>query len=210
MLQKHGSTRGWLISAGDKQSLRDFYRGARRALAGERQAIHARAVADELLPRIASGNTVAAYVARDGEVDLGVLIEACWRRHVGVAIPVLDGRTMRFAEYRLGSPLRDNRFGIVEPVRPVTVIPDLVLVPVVAFDANGRRLGMGGGYYDRYFAAVPTPERVGIAHECQRAARLPANPWDIPLTAVVTEKGWQTFRNHGYYSRKRLEDSTSK
>lgn len=177
----------------EKRSLRRFYRAARRALSAEDQREHALAIADEVMKRLDDGATVAAYLARDGEVDLGNVIERCWRRRIVVAVPVLGGREMRFAEYPCGAPLERNRFGIAEPVKPRYVTPNVVLAPLVAFDGRGHRLGMGGGYYDRFFAATRTVARIGIAHECQRAAALPATSSDVSLTAVVTENGWQSF-----------------
>ena len=72
---------------------------------------------------------------------------------------------------------------------------DLVLVPLVAFDRRGTRLGMGAGYYDRFFGSIARalrPRIVGVAHEVQRsAADLPAAAWDVPLDGVLTERGWQ-------------------
>ena len=88
--------------------------------------------------------------------------------------------------------MRPNRFGIREPAEPVWCAPTLILTPLVAFDDAGRRLGMGGGYYDRYLAARPGVKRVGVAHECQRVAEVPTTEGDVRLTAVVTESGWQT------------------
>ena len=177
----------------EKDLLRRFYRAARRALSAETQCEHALAIADELMKRLDDGATVAAYLARDGEVDLVNAIKRCWRRRIVVAVPVLGGREMRFAEYRCGAPLARNEFGIPEPAQPEFVTPSVVLAPLVAFDDRGRRLGMGGGYYDRFFAATPTNARIGIAHECQRAPALPATSSDMSLTAVVTENGWQSF-----------------
>jgi len=100
---------------------------------------------------------------------------------------------MGFAAYRRDEPMHRNRFGIDEPVVPELLTPDVVLTPLVAFDGRGHRLGMGGGYYDRYFARTPTKRRIGIAHECQRAEELPTSPSDIALSDVVTENGWQSF-----------------
>ena len=176
-----------------KQSLRQVYRAARRALSDDCQRRHSLAVANEASEHLADDATVAVYLARDGEVDLGTLIERCWERGIVIAVPVLDGRRMSFGLYRRNESLRANRFGIDEPVQPEFTTPDVVLAPLVAFDEQGRRLGMGGGYYDRYFTATPTALHVGVAHECQRAPALPATPGDVPLTAVVTENGWQSF-----------------
>lgn len=176
-----------------KHLLRGLYRAARRALSAETQYEHAVAIADEVMKRLDEGATVAAYLARDGEVNLGNVIEQCWRRSIVVAVPVLDGREMCFGEYRCGAPLERNELGIDEPAQPELVTPSVVLAPLVAFDDRGHRLGMGGGYYDRFFAATPAAARIGIAHECQRAPTLPATSSDVSLTAVVTENGWQSF-----------------
>ena len=176
-----------------KHHLRKVYRTARRALSVEDQRAHACAVADEVMNHLDDDAVVAAYLAQDGEVDLRSVIRRCWRRGIVVAVPVLDDRKMRFAAYRSGARLKRNRFGIREPERPEFVSPTVVLAPLVAFDGSGRRLGMGGGYYDRFFSATPVAARIGIAHECQRAPTLPATASDVLLTAVVTENGWQSF-----------------
>jgi 5-formyltetrahydrofolate cyclo-ligase len=70
-----------------------------------------------------------------------------------------------------------------------TAILDVVLLPLVAFDAHGHRLGMGGGYYDASFAAQPHALRIGLAHTVQFCAALPVRDWDVPLDAVLTERG---------------------
>ena len=181
------------MPANRKRALRQVYREARRALPDLCQRRHALAIADEVAKHLDDNATVAGYLARDGEVDLAPLIERCWQRRITVAVPVLRGQEMRFAAYRRDELLRPNPFGIDEPANPAFVTPDVILAPLVAFDARGRRLGMGGGYYDRYFTATPTVARIGIAHECQRSRDLPATAADVSLTAVVTENGWQAF-----------------
>ena len=176
-----------------KQSLRKRMRERRRALSAAEQASHASAVSTPL--RLASeyGDTVGVYLVRDGEVDLTPLIEVCWQREIAVAVPVIDRRDLRFAAYRRGEPMRSNRFGIAEPAAPAWCTPTLILAPLVAFDAAGQRLGMGGGYYDRYLRAHPDLDGVGVAHECQRVASVPVADNDVALRAVVTECGWQSF-----------------
>jgi 5-formyltetrahydrofolate cyclo-ligase len=104
-----------------------------------------------------------------------------------------------FIEHRKGEPLINNQFSIPEPsirlrqpTKPWAL--DLVIMPLVAFDADCNRLGMGGGYYDRTFAYLNKrrfwrkPILIGVAHECQRVANLESEVWDIPLDAVVTEE----------------------
>lgn len=179
--------------AARKQSLRKRMRETRRALSASEQASHAKAVAETVAGRLADSDTVGVYLVRDGELDLTPLIDICWQRGVAVAVPVIAGQELRFAAYRCGESMRRNRFGIAEPAEPAWRTPTLLLVPLVAFDATGQRLGMGGGYYDRYLSAHPDLRRVGAAHDCQRVAAVPAAGNDVTLTAVVTERGWQSF-----------------
>ena len=157
------------------------------------QQRHATAIAQYVLPRIDAKDVVAVYMAQDGEVDLQPVVQACWQRGIAVALPVIDGRELSFRAYAPAATLRRNRFGIPEPANADLLSPTTVLAPLVAFDDQGHRLGMGGGFYDRFFAAHPDARRFGIAHDCQRAATLPSDAKDIPLTAVATETGWRTF-----------------
>ena len=175
-----------------KRAMRRRMRIRRAGLTAAEQADHAAVVARLIADRIVGGETVGMYLARDGELDLAPLIETCWRRSVAVALPVVADACLRFAAYRQSEPLRPNRYGIPEPAVPDWCTPTLVLTPLVAFDDTGQRLGMGGGYYDRYLAARPDLPRVGVAHACQRATEVPATDQDMRLTAVVTEDGWQT------------------
>lgn len=101
-----------------------------------------------------------------------------------------------FAKFSPTDKLAYNRFGIPEPVRRRLIKPcalDLVLTPLVAFDCNGHRVGMGGGYYDRSFAFLRRrhhwrkPRLLGLAYELQKLARIIPNDWDVPLDAVATE-----------------------
>ena len=157
------------------------------------QQHHATAIAQHVLPCIDAEDVVAVYMAQDGEVDMQPIIDACWQRCIAVALPVIDGRELSFHAYRPETTLRRNRFGIPEPANAEPLSPTTVLAPLVAFDDQGHRLGMGGGFYDRYFAAHPEARRFGIAHECQHADGLPTGAQDISLTAVATETGWRTF-----------------
>ena len=175
-----------------KRSLRKRMRERRLALSVAEQASHASAVSSTLAARLRDGDTVGVYLVRDGEMDLTRLIDVCWQREIAVAVPVIKRRDLLFAAYRRGEPMRSNRFGIAEPATPAWCTPTVILAPLVAFDGNGQRLGMGGGYYDRYLRAHPDLGRIGVAHECQRVASVPVADTDVPLQAVVTECGWQS------------------
>ena len=119
-----------------------------------------------------------------------------------VFFPILDHQSLKFARWTEQTCLQKNRFGIDEPIDSETIPTkqlDLVLAPLVAFDQQGTRLGMGGGYYDRTFAFLAECARpaglklVGVAYEFQRAILPEPRSWDIPLDAVVTELGWQSM-----------------
>ncbi len=148
------------------------------------------------------GRTVGVYMANDGEVDTLPLLKRLLATRKRVALPVIrDHEALEFYRYRANTTLVTNRFGIPEPapgapfVAPLAL--DLLLMPLVAFDGHGVRLGMGAGFYDRYLGRLPAALRpclVGVAHEVQRAAEpLPCAEWDVPLDGIITENGWQSF-----------------
>ncbi|WP_297527693.1 5-formyltetrahydrofolate cyclo-ligase [Thiohalobacter sp.] len=195
----------------DRARLRRELRARRRTLpAHERRALAermARHVAHDR--RFRNARHVAVYLAADGEMDPGPLILRARAMGKALYLPVLlpaGANRLWFAPWREDEPLVPNRFGIPEPARAArTRIPpqrlDLVLTPLVAFDARGHRLGMGGGYYDRTFAHLLRhrhflrPRLIGLAYGFQRQPALPAQPWDVPLAAIATEEGILDVRN---------------
>lgn len=185
-------------------TLRRRLRAARRTLSPTEQRRHAQALARSLGKHtiFLRACRVGAYRSTNGELDPFPLLQQVPTRRKRCFLPALRAypqRKLRFLEYRPGDPLAHNRFGIPEPrlrnrrIRlPWTL--DLLLVPLVGFDARCNRLGMGGGgYYDRTLAYLRRrrhwrrPRLIGIAHECQRVEALTPNPWDVPLDTIVTE-----------------------
>lgn len=140
----------------------------------------------------------------DSEVDPGAILAPAWQRSKRVFLPVITApfrNQLKFAPYAASTVLRRNRYGIPEPEggrdRFVSGLGlDVVLVPLVGFDATGARLGMGGGFYDRSFAfrlhrtRWCKPLLIGVAFETQRVSTLPRNAWDVPLDNVLTETGF--------------------
>ncbi len=186
----------------DPGAHRSRIRRRRRDLDAAKRA----ACAEQVARRVAGSGwfrrsrRVAAYLAVGGELDPGPLIERAWALGKTVYLPVLDPLQPRlwFARYRPGDALAYNRFGIPEPTagdrrRLPPWALDLVLAPLVAFDAAGTRLGMGGGYYDRTFGYLRArrrwrkPHLVGLAYEFQRVPELPRRPWDVALDGCATE-----------------------
>jgi 5-formyltetrahydrofolate cyclo-ligase len=143
---------------------------------------------------------VAAYVGFDGELDTGQIIAAALTAGKTVYLPVIDNLNhMRFAHFDEDTELRTNQFGILEPVtEPGHFMSprwlDLVISPLVAFDTNGNRLGMGAGYYDKCFSFLlqrrmwRKPRMVGFAYEFQREDMLAPQPWDVPLDCIITDE----------------------
>lgn len=177
--------------------LRRRLRDARRSVgAGDRLAA-ADSVARGLLalPFAPTQGYVAGYWAVDGEVPLHA-----WQLRLPKAcvycLPVLDESdgTLRFAPFRAGDDTRPNRFGIPEPAlesSSLLRVTDMAMIvlPLTGFDANGHRLGMGGGWYDRSLRdhrAAP-PHLVGVGFDCQRVDALQPREWDVPCDAIVTE-----------------------
>jgi len=171
----------------DKAALRRELRARRLSFAGDAGAI------DGLLaPLLARGGPVGGYMAHRGEPDiLPFLLRAFHLGHV-VALPRPGAETLDFIRWHPDIVMQPGLAGISEPVGGEPVVPRIVLAPLVGFDRAGHRLGQGGGYYDRWFAAHPDAMRVGIAWSVQEVEGLAPEPWDVPLHAIVTEKEWIT------------------
>ena len=137
---------------------------------------------------------VSGFWPLPGELDLRPLLLALAGRGHPILLPETTprGERLRFRRWRPGATFLPGRWGTVHPDGPEAV-PDFVLVPLLAWDGAGRRLGYGGGYYDRTLAALPGRFRLGCAFACQRVDEVPAGPHDALLDAVATEEGVCAF-----------------
>ena len=151
----------------------------------------------EHYPPLQNARVVAAYAASNAEVDLTSTIDQLWLAGVQVVLPVVGANgQMVFFHYTPDTDVQINRFGILEPRNSQEIQPshiDVVLAPLVAYDSWGNRLGMGGGYYDRY---LPQTRAfiLGVAYACQySASELPHEPWDVRCHAVVTQNSVVEF-----------------
>ncbi len=192
-----------------KQQLRRRLRARRRQLSPLQRQRATQGVCAVIArhPLFRQARRIALYRAADGEIDPLPLARLARRLGKALYLPVLrPGGHLGFVAWREGAVLRRNRFGIAEPVGPRLSAQqlDLVLLPLVAFDCRGGRLGMGGGFYDRTFAWMNKagsfrrrPLLVGLAHAFQQVESLPREPWDVPLAAVATERGWMAVGRGG-------------
>jgi 5-formyltetrahydrofolate cyclo-ligase len=144
---------------------------------------------------VAPGTVVAGYWPVRDEADPRLLMNELAERGAVLALPRIDARhaELSFRRWNAGDPLANNRFAILEPsAAAARVTPDIVLVPLLAFDSTGHRLGYGGGYYDRTLAALKA-RAIGIAYAGQEVDALPREAHDHPLEAVLTENGLTKF-----------------
>ncbi|SQC22289.1 5-formyltetrahydrofolate cyclo-ligase [Klebsiella pneumoniae] len=187
-----------------RQQIRQQIRERRRALSAEQQQRFALQAAERMMayPPVVLAHTVALFLSFDGELDTQPLIEQLWRAGKRVYLPVLhpfSPGNLLFLHYHPQSQLIFNRLKIYEPrldVRDVLPLAelDVLIIPLVAFDDSGQRLGMGGGFYDRTLQnwRQYRLQPVGYAHDCQQVDTLPSEQWDIPLPAVITPgKTWR-------------------
>ena len=181
--------------------MRREMRMRRRSLSGARRQLATRIIVRRLctLPAYRSARDLALYWPADGEPDIRAIAAHARVHGKRVYLPVVGrGGRMDFVPWLDGAKLRPNRYGIPEPLgahRLRASQLDLVIMPLVAFDAAGHRLGMGGGYYDRALRGRRRrPFLAGAAFSLQQVPRVPQQPWDVPLHAVITERGRETLR----------------
>lgn len=186
----------------DRSSIRAFMRHQRQQLTDQQQLQLARQLSQHLfqLPVLQRAHNIGVYIANDGEIDPIVFATKSLYRSKNCLLPSLhplkEGQ-LWFGAY--DGPKIKNRFDIEEPDHKRNEMfaakqLDVVLMPLVAFDDKGGRLGMGGGFYDRTFEfllknSMQKPKLIGLAHHFQQVEALPLEAWDVPLTAIVTDKG---------------------
>ena len=188
----------------NRAQIRHDIRKARNNLSKNQQELAAESLKVNFIQHLKSINSakkshIALYLSNDGELDTSLLINELWNIEHAIYLPVIhpfNGANLLFQRYEKNSPMRANRYGILEPklnCSQICPLPELdyVLMPLVAFDKFGNRLGMGGGFYDRTLARLheenwQQPQLIGLAHECQQVDKLPIESWDVPLKTIIT------------------------
>ncbi len=125
------------------------------------------------------------------EVNIVELIRKLQEKNIQVGLPIVDKNfQMNFYQYKINDPLLINNLGIPEPLRKKKIIPNILIVPLVAFDKNLNRLGYGGGYYDRFIEKMYKRPliKIGVALDCQKIKKVPVDKFDKKLNFIFTEK----------------------
>jgi 5-formyltetrahydrofolate cyclo-ligase len=189
-----------------KAKLRKQLRAERRSLGAAEHAHRSKLAAKAIaaLPGLRAGKRLALYLPFDRETDTAALIGAARRRGARIFVPVIvDRRHSRIRFYPLDGKTRRGTFGIAVPSALARPVParwlDLIVIPLVGVDPLGRRLGMGGGFYDRALEFRRRrghwrgPRLVGLAFDCQRTDLKFAEGWDVKLDALATESGLEHY-----------------
>ena len=182
----------------------DELRQRNRKLRAEFDSSQLEAAANSLAERILALNEyqqaqrVATYFAVNGEIGLKPVIDHALGQGKQIYLPNLDQQALRFSPYFHTQKMRINKFRLPEPdVDECEMLaPDeleLVLAPLVVFDSNRNRIGMGGGFYDRSFAFRKNPDftrpvLIGVAHESQKVDQIIPQEWDVQLDMIITDR----------------------
>lgn len=154
-----------------------------------------------------AGSMVSGFWPIRSEPDIRPLMEGVRAMGARLCLPaVLDRETIVFREFLAGAPVVKTGFGTTGPDETAQEVdPDIMLVPLSAFDRSGHRIGYGAGHYDRAIARLDAlgrrPRLIGIAFACQEVASVPFEPHDIPLDAILTEEGLIETQRRGLQAR---------
>lgn len=202
-----------------RKALRQYFREKRNTLTSNQQADAARAVLSQAINHKVFRHCarVAIYLTNEGELNTQPIIDYLWAQNIDVYLPVLHPFSkgyLVFLHYTASTKMKTNIYGILEPALDVTLLCpaaqlDIIITPLVAFDDNGNRMGMGGGFYDRTLKQIATQNiahekavnsadqkqtrLIGLAHDEQKTISLPIQVWDIPLPFILTPTTLYSF-----------------
>ncbi len=183
------------MKSSDKTMLRRQFLGQRKGISPEQQAQLSKHVCEKIIELYLyqQAQSIALYQPINKEVDLQALWNHAYQHGKHCYFPSLDeGQTLNFLRATPQSKWVKNRFHILEPDQTRACCNleeiDIVFMPLVCFDAQCNRVGMGAGYYDRTFAKAKPKVLIGVGYEFQKATHLLPDSWDIPLDMIVTEQ----------------------
>ena len=139
-----------------------------------------------------SGRVIGGYYQYNCEIDILQILEKFEKKKFIIALPKIKKNSqMDFFQWSTNDPLAINKFGIPEPISKIVKYPDILLVPLVAFDKNLNRIGYGGGFYDRYIKKIRKQKKVlaiGFAYSFQKVKNIQTNNYDVKLDFIITNK----------------------
>ena len=194
------------LSVHSKKALRELIRTQRKTYSSADQLLASQKLCERLSkePKVKQAKNIAIYLANDGELDPYRFIQWCWQQQKNIYLPVIHPFSpghLLFLHYTSKTPLIANKYNILEPqlnVQSIITLAelDILYTPLVAFDLSGKRLGMGGGFYDRTLQSWHGEKNaeaktlkftpVGLAHDFQQVDHISHELWDIPLPEIIT------------------------
>ena len=180
-------------------SIRTSALSARKSLRGDDRRNASDAIAEKVcrMEEFAGAKRIGCYLSMKSEVDTANILSRAWKENLRIFVPVVrENFEMEFRNFTRNTRTEQNSLGIEEPVDSEIIDSrelDIVITPLVAFDNDRNRVGMGGGYYDREFSYLANTDQhqkpllLGIAYDCQKVEKIAPNPWDIRLFRIFTE-----------------------
>jgi 5-formyltetrahydrofolate cyclo-ligase len=178
-----------------KAALRERIKHIRASLSPDEIECHSSRIHDLLLAELNGESPVMIYVSKPPEVETTGIIRSLLRRGTGVVVPIIQTAdcSLRLSYLRDLSALSVSTFSVPEPIgKEIPASPEsirVVVVPMIAFDRNGHRLGYGAGYYDRFLSSSCHMKKIGIAFSCQETKNVPADENDVRMDVIITEEG---------------------
>ena len=149
-------------------------------------------ILNKLQEKKVQGKIIGGYYPYNYEIDILQILEKFEKKKFNITLPKIKKNSqMDFFQWSMNDPLAINKFGIPEPISEKIKYPDVLLVPLLAFDKNFNRIGYGGGFYDRYIAKIRKRKKIltiGFAYSFQKVKKIPTNNYDIKLDIIITNK----------------------
>ncbi|MDD4126694.1 MAG: 5-formyltetrahydrofolate cyclo-ligase [Methanomicrobium sp.] len=178
-----------------KNKLRNIMREKREELTPEERIVKSEAICRNVLSIIKPGETVMGFASKEIEVDTKPLLKMLLKNNNPLVVPIIvkEDVSLRLSYVRDLAHLVPSTFGVPEPIGNEIPVPDgavdVVILPMLAFDKRGGRLGYGSGYYDRFLEKYPDVTKIAMAFACQEADEVPLEDNDVLMDYVITENG---------------------
>ena len=179
----------------EKNKLRDIMRERRNSLTPEEKRIKSEQICKNTFAIIKPGETVMGFVSKEAEVNTRPFLEMLLAAGNPLVVPIIvkEDHSLRLSYLKDLNHLVPSTFNVPEPIGHEIPVPDgavdVVILPMLAFDKYGSRLGYGSGYYDRFLDKNPGIKTVAMAFACQEAEKVPTEEFDVPVDYVITENG---------------------